>query len=141
VKCQDRLKKPLTLSEDHRLDLKGIYTWTADTASFVDLVTSVHVYLESLVRYEQRSVDFIRDYAYASSKSEHFGRYPLTGSQPTRQVKALYDFNAQEEHELVFNAGDVIDVIFERSDGWILGMLNGISGLVPANHVETLKCE
>lgn len=58
---------------------------------------------------------------------------------PLREVKALFDFEAQDENELNFNVGDVIEVIDERKDGWIIGILNGLSGLVPANYVECVN--
>ena len=58
--------------------------------------------------------------------------------QVPKKVRALFDFDAQDENELAFNIGDVIDVVYERDDGWLVGILNGISGLVPVNHIEYL---
>ena len=78
----------------------------------------------------------VRDFAYQPNTSSHFGRFALRADRPMRKVKAIYDFQAQDENELYLNVDDIVDVIYERSDGWLVGVLNGISGLVPANHVE-----
>ncbi|XP_008301550.1 GRB2-related adapter protein 2a [Stegastes partitus] len=54
------------------------------------------------------------------------------------QVKALYDFKAEEEDELGFFSGDIIDV-FDRSDAsWWKGRLRGKSGLFPANYTAPM---
>lgn len=54
------------------------------------------------------------------------------------QVKALYDFKAEEDDELGFCTGDVIEV-FDRSDpSWWKGKLRGKSGLFPANYTVLL---
>lgn len=78
----------------------------------------------------------------------HTGRSsPVSSAQPPRrtsetmphpqravQVQALYDFTAEEDDELGFCAGDVIDVL-DRSDvSWWRGRLRGKSGLFPANY-------
>ncbi|KAL3053279.1 hypothetical protein OYC64_005755 [Pagothenia borchgrevinki] len=56
----------------------------------------------------------------------------------TLQVKALYDFNAEEEDELGFNTGEIIEVL-DRSDlSWWRGKLRGKSGLFPANYTTQL---
>ncbi|XP_047426751.1 GRB2-related adapter protein 2a [Mugil cephalus] len=56
----------------------------------------------------------------------------------TLHVKALYDFTAEEDDELGFCAGDVIEVI-DRSDmSWWKGRLRGKSGLFPANYTIQL---
>jgi hypothetical protein len=73
------------------------------------------------------------------SSALHWGRYPLRPDQALQQVKALYDFDAKDENELNFNVGDIIDVLDERSDGWLIGLLNGLSGLVPITYVEKVN--
>ena len=58
----------------------------------------------------------------------------LVPSCPSEQVKALYNFVAEEKDELDFSAGDIIEVV-ERSDvSWWTGRLRGQTGLFPSNY-------
>lgn len=52
-------------------------------------------------------------------------------------VRALYDFQAENETDLNFKEGDLITVL-DRSDpsGWYEGELNGARGYFPSNFVE-----
>uniref|UniRef100_H3D112 Osteoclast-stimulating factor 1 n=1 Tax=Tetraodon nigroviridis TaxID=99883 RepID=H3D112_TETNG len=88
----------------------------------------------------------------------HTGRSsPVSGAQPPRRtcetmpppqflcvlqradlVKALYDFTAEEDDELSFCAGDVIDVLDRSDESWWKGRLRGNSGLFPANYTAQL---
>lgn len=56
----------------------------------------------------------------------------------TVQVRALYDFTAEEEDELGFCAGDVIEVLDRSDPSWWKGKLRGKSGLFPANYTIQL---
>ena len=56
--------------------------------------------------------------------------------------RALYDYDAEDEDELTFKAGDQIDVLSKDSevsgdDGWWVGRVNGKGkiGLFPSNYV------
>uniref|UniRef100_UPI0037E93A1A GRB2-related adapter protein 2a n=1 Tax=Semicossyphus pulcher TaxID=241346 RepID=UPI0037E93A1A len=59
---------------------------------------------------------------------------PLPQRVPSLQVKALYDFTAEEEDELGFSAGDIIEVLDRSDASWWKGRLRGKSGLFPANY-------
>ncbi|XP_020508339.2 GRB2-related adapter protein 2a [Labrus bergylta] len=59
---------------------------------------------------------------------------PLPQRAPSLQVKALYDFRAEEDDELGFCAGDIIEVIDRSDASWWRGRLRGKSGLFPANY-------
>ncbi|XP_029692114.1 GRB2-related adapter protein 2a isoform X1 [Takifugu rubripes] len=82
----------------------------------------------------------------------HMGRSsPVGGAQPPRRtceslpppqradlVKALYNFTAEEDDELSFFAGDVIDVLDRSHAAWWKGSLRGNCGLFPANYTAQL---
>uniref|UniRef100_A0A3Q2TDF7 Osteoclast-stimulating factor 1 n=1 Tax=Fundulus heteroclitus TaxID=8078 RepID=A0A3Q2TDF7_FUNHE len=59
---------------------------------------------------------------------------PLPSRPSAVQVRALYDFTAEEDDELGFCAGDVIDVLDRSDQSWWRGRLRGQSGLFPANY-------
>ncbi|XP_030264877.1 GRB2-related adapter protein 2a [Sparus aurata] len=63
---------------------------------------------------------------------------PLPQRASLVQVKALYDFTAEEDDELGFCAGDIIEVLDRTDASWWKGRLRGRSGLFPANYTLPL---
>ncbi|XP_036446225.1 GRB2-related adapter protein 2a [Colossoma macropomum] len=54
------------------------------------------------------------------------------------QVRALYDFTAEEDDELGFNAEDIIEVLDRSDPSWWKGRLRGNIGLFPANYTTQI---
>uniref|UniRef100_A0A8C9SJI6 Osteoclast-stimulating factor 1 n=1 Tax=Scleropages formosus TaxID=113540 RepID=A0A8C9SJI6_SCLFO len=58
--------------------------------------------------------------------------------RPSMQVRALYDFKAEEDDELGFCVGEMIEVLDCSDPSWWKGRLRGKVGLFPNNYVESL---
>ena len=58
--------------------------------------------------------------------------------QPKRTVIVQFDFIATSPSELSLEAGDIIELIGKRSDGWWRGKCQGKEGLFPSNFVVEL---
>ncbi|XP_005936885.1 GRB2-related adapter protein 2b [Haplochromis burtoni] len=56
----------------------------------------------------------------------------------TTQVRALYDFKAEEADELEFSAGDIIEVLEVSDQTWWKGQLRGKKGLFPSNYTKPI---
>ena len=54
------------------------------------------------------------------------------------KARACYDFTRQEDGELQFNKGDVIDLLDTSNSQWWKGQLNGEAGYFPATFVQIL---
>ena len=65
---------------------------------------------------------------------------PTAPAQPTApsRVKALYDFEPQEEGELAFRRGDVIRVVNSAYEGWWKGELDGRVGIFPLTYIVSI---
>ncbi|KAJ7344208.1 hypothetical protein JRQ81_000158 [Phrynocephalus forsythii] len=55
---------------------------------------------------------------------------------PVCQVIAMYDYLANNEDELSFSKGQLINVLNKDDADWWQGEINGISGLFPSNYVK-----
>ncbi|KAG7222500.1 hypothetical protein INR49_004573 [Caranx melampygus] len=56
----------------------------------------------------------------------------------SRQVRALYNFHAEDTDELEFKAGDIIEVLECPDQAWWRGRLRGKTGLFPTNYTKPI---
>ncbi|KPP67820.1 GRB2-related adapter protein 2-like [Scleropages formosus] len=106
-------------------DNKGHYYLWAE--KFTSLNKLVEYYKTTSIS-RQRTI-FLTD----GSRAER--ELPIPQQRPLKQVRALYDFMAEEEDELGFNAGDIIDVLDCSDPSWWKGRLRGRIGLFPSNYI------
>ncbi|KAJ3101242.1 hypothetical protein HDU96_010078, partial [Phlyctochytrium bullatum] len=89
-----------------------------------------------------------------NTMSERKSSYPAAKHSPTlpsrhsqspsviKQVRVLYDFDAEGPGELSIRSGDIINVTVEIDDGWWEGELAdapGSGGMFPSNYVEVIE--
>ena len=58
--------------------------------------------------------------------------------QPSKYVRALYDYEADDRTSLSFHEGDVIEVITQLESGWWDGVINGVRGWFPSNYCQVI---
>ncbi|KAL9646886.1 hypothetical protein ABK040_013746 [Willaertia magna] len=74
---------------------------------------------------------------FVSSETSTAPTHNDTEPPQVSKATALYDYDAQDDSELTFKAGDVISVLATSGDGWFLGELpNGQRGLFPSNFTD-----
>lgn len=73
----------------------------------------------------------------SASSKPNFGSQTKSNSN---QAIALYTFKGEQNGDLPFKKGDVIDILkkTETSDDWWTGRNNGMVGIFPANYVELI---
>jgi hypothetical protein len=55
---------------------------------------------------------------------------------------ALFDYDPQENDELAFSEGAVLEILVVQDDGWVTARdANGATGLVPGNYVKMLRVD
>jgi amphiphysin len=66
----------------------------------------------------------------------------LSGAPATETVTALYDYAAQADGDLSFNAGDVIEIVqrTQNENEWWTGKLRGKQGQFPGSFIFSVVC-
>ncbi|EMP34253.1 Intersectin-2 [Chelonia mydas] len=77
--------------------------------------------------------------------SKTSGNFAVIGNTPTTvcyaaskvcQVIAMYDYAANNEDELTFSKGQIINVLSKDDADWWQGEISGVTGLFPSNYVK-----
>ncbi|VBB27400.1 unnamed protein product [Acanthocheilonema viteae] len=61
---------------------------------------------------------------------------PMNCDASVEYISALYDYNSTVEGDLIFRAGDRIEILEWVSEDWLRGKLDGKIGLVPRTYIE-----
>lgn len=96
------------------------------------------------MRDHDRDRDYDRDYGYsgngaASTNASSIRDKPTGGSSQMTAV-ALYTFSGEQEGDLSFKKGDVINITkrSDSKDDWWSGTIGGQEGIFPANYVDVI---
>lgn len=75
---------------------------------------------------------------YGAYEGEEYGEEYAPGTGYGEIVTAAWDYDAKEENEISFKAGEQITIIAKDDEGWWTGTnAEGYSGLFPANYVNS----
>eukprot|EP00127_Corallochytrium_limacisporum_P007350 Clim_evm2s248 gene=Clim_evmTU2s248 len=74
----------------------------------------------------------------SDASASRIGRSQSIGG---RQVRALHAFEAQEEDELSFDAGELIVNVTDEDDEWLKGEVRGRVGIFPSSYVEDVTMQ
>ena len=61
---------------------------------------------------------------------------PAPKPRNVKLMKAIFNYQAQEEDELSFSTGDHLYILDQTDTDWWKARRKGVEGLVPSNHVE-----
>lgn len=75
-----------------------------------------------------------------AGKKEQGGKSAYAELPP--QMRALYDYVPETPQDLPLHAGDVVEIVGKRAEGWLEAKLpNGRTGIVPENYLESVEVD
>jgi len=93
----------------------------------------------SLSQEEKRSK--LEDDTSVSTNGEVTGEYEEEGDYVEVKARALFDYEAANDTELGFKAGDILTVTEQDESGWWYAELSGKQGFVPNNYLSVVGDE
>ncbi|XP_054634983.1 growth factor receptor-bound protein 2a [Dunckerocampus dactyliophorus] len=86
-----------------------------------------------------QSLNQLVSYHYTSSVARDQLLLLRTVQDQSGHFEALYDFEPQEEGDLAFKKGDLVDVLDDSNNDWWKGVCNGKTGMFPSKYVTPQK--
>ncbi|KAJ5073860.1 fch and double sh3 domains protein [Anaeramoeba ignava] len=139
LKTQDLICDFIKTQENYILSLKQ---------SNLDLIQNLQFQEDELDKYIQSS--FILDPLAPLPEIENyenFGNENQNSNENQIQIqiqkqnqfaKALFSYKAEQKQELSFEIDDMIKIIRKSNDGWWIGEINGIQGMIPEGYIEII---
>ena len=92
----------------------------------------------SVVR--QAAIDRLSPRKQASPQTAVMNRYPgSTLAPPGMYVRAIYDYDADDQTSLSFRQGDIIQVLTQLETGWWDGIIHDVRGWFPSNYCAVVS--
>uniref|UniRef100_A0A673H7X8 Signal transducing adapter molecule 2-like n=1 Tax=Sinocyclocheilus rhinocerous TaxID=307959 RepID=A0A673H7X8_9TELE len=124
---EDGVSFPTANTQVFQLDPPNSTPATSKAADDDDLAKAIELSLqEQKQQAETRPLTMIADPPYNTN-----------GGKESRKVRALYDFEAAEDNELTFKAGELVIILDDSDPNWWKGENHRGVGLFPSNFVTT----
>lgn len=122
----------------------------------VEQVSQLTAFVDAMLNYHKTSTDILealrsnlQDILSDASSRPHRERRQMVssfesdeedagGDEPAR-AKAIFDFEAENDGELSFKEGDMINLLNRLDENWLEGEIRGRTGIFPSNYVQIVK--
>ena len=116
--------------------ISNMMFWYCFLISPYSISIFLHLYLLLLLYFLKNKSNYSIKASPLPSPVRSPARTPTDTRGPCCQ--ALYDFDAENENELNFKEGDIIQLVTKVDDNWYEGSINGRTGLFPVSYVQVL---